>query len=315
MRARIKAVAILFAFLAIWGCSPVKVAEPFAPTEAHTDYVAALSRLGLHERRMGAAWISAGEMALEAPVAIEVPYNDMGVFDAAVPRALAYRFSVARGRRIDIGFEPRDDEGTPVWQFPFFADVFLVPAGEDDDPEHVASLPTAFNRMYFEARRSSEYILRIQPELLVGGRYALSITETPSLAFPVSGKDETAVGSFFGDPRDGGAREHHGIDIFAERGTYVLAPSPAQVRRVAERGLGGNTIVLWDQARSLNLYFAHLDTQLVRAGETVRPGDIIGTVGNTGNAATTPPQLHFGIYTRYWQPIDPYQYVSGAGDG
>jgi hypothetical protein len=44
------------------------------------------------------------------------------------------------------------------------------------------------------------------------------------------------------------------------------------------------------------LYYAHLDEQLVSDGQRVRRGDTIGLVGNTGNAATTSPHLHFGIY-------------------
>jgi murein DD-endopeptidase MepM/ murein hydrolase activator NlpD len=48
----------------------------------------------------------------------------------------------------------------------------------------------------------------------------------------------------------------------------------------------------------MRLYYAHLDTQLVVPGQFVRAGEPIGTVGNTGNAITTPPHLHFGVYWR-----------------
>ena len=49
---------------------------------------------------------------------------------------------------------------------------------------------------------------------------------------------------------------------------------------------------------NLRLYYAHLDTQLVAPGQIVRAGDPIGTIGNTGNAITTPPHLHFGVFLR-----------------
>jgi SH3-like domain-containing protein len=47
-------------------------------------------------------------------------------------------------------------------------------------------------------------------------------------------------------------------------------------------------------------YYAHLDSQVVRRGDRVLAGDTIGFVGNTGNARTTPPHLHFGIASRGW---------------
>ena len=52
-----------------------------------------------------------------------------------------------------------------------------------------------------------------------------------------------------------------------------------------------------------SLYYAHLDRQAVRRGDVVKMGDTLGFVGNTGNARTTPPHLHFGIYSR--RPYDP----------
>ena len=59
--------------------------------------------------------------------------------------------------------------------------------------------------------------------------------------------------------------------------------------------------------RGRSFYYAHLDSQLVRRGQRVQPGDTVGLVGNTGNARTTPPHLHFGLYQR--GPVDPYPYL------
>lgn len=52
----------------------------------------------------------------------------------------------------------------------------------------------------------------------------------------------------------------------------------------------------------------HLDKQLVQEGQLVKKGDVVGTVGNTGNARTTPAHLHFGVYTSSG-PIDPYPFI------
>jgi SH3-like domain-containing protein len=80
----------------------------------------------------------------------------------------------------------------------------------------------------------------------------------------------------------------------------------AIVRRVRTGGLGGKTVWLRD-GRGRSFYYAHLDSQMVRRGTRVQPGDTLGLVGNTGNARTTPPHLHFGIYQR--GPVDPYPFV------
>ncbi|RYZ28641.1 MAG: M23 family metallopeptidase, partial [Chitinophagaceae bacterium] len=57
------------------------------------------------------------------------------------------------------------------------------------------------------------------------------------------------------------------------------------------------------------LYYAHLDEQLVREGQTVKKGEVVGLVGNTGNAKTTPPHLHFGIYG-FGGAVDPHPFVN-----
>ena len=72
---------------------------------------------------------------------------------------------------------------------------------------------------------------------------------------------------------------------------------------------GEKTVWLRDGERGLSYYYAHLDSQLVRAGEYVERGDTVGLVGNTGNARTTPPHLHFGIYANGAR--DPYPYLQG----
>jgi murein DD-endopeptidase MepM/ murein hydrolase activator NlpD len=75
--------------------------------------------------------------------------------------------------------------------------------------------------------------------------------------------------------------------------------------------LGGNVLWLRPEGTLWTAYYAHLDRQLVKAGDYVRKGQVIGTVGNTGNARTTPSHLHFGIYT--WEgAINPYPVVKNS---
>jgi murein DD-endopeptidase MepM/ murein hydrolase activator NlpD len=121
-----------------------------------------------------------------------------------------------------------------------------------------------------------------------------------------------AVRSYFRDPRDAGRREHHGVDIFAPRDTPVVAAASGFVSSVGTNRLGGNVVWLWDPDRKQSHYYAHLSSQAVRIGQRVDAGDVVGYVGNTGNARTTPPHLHFGIYAFREGPIDPLPFVAGA---
>jgi hypothetical protein len=163
--------------------------------------------------------------------------------------------------------------------------------------------------MTYEAERDGAYLLRLQPELLRGARYLLTVRVEGSLAFPVQGRDGRAVQSLFGAARDAGRRAHHGVDIFARRGTPVLAAASG-IASVGTNQLGGRVVWVRDALLRRSLYYAHLDSQLVVTGQMVRAGDTLGLVGNTGNARTTPPHLHFGIYVRGEGPVDPLPFIA-----
>jgi len=100
------------------------------------------------------------------------------------------------------------------------------------------------------------------------------------------------------------------VDIFAPRGTPVIAAAEGYVSRVDTTAVGGRVIWLRDNQRNASLYYAHLQEILIRDDARVRPGDTIGLVGNTGNARTTPPHLHFGVYLRGEGPFDPWDFLA-----
>jgi murein DD-endopeptidase MepM/ murein hydrolase activator NlpD len=129
-----------------------------------------------------------------------------------------------------------------------------------------------------------------------------------TLEVPVRGVERRALHSSWAEPRSG-HRKHQGIDIFARRGTPVVAAAEGIVVRIGTTDrLGGNTV--WVAGKPSTLYYyAHLDgfRPGLRIGEHVEAGDVLGRVGNTGNARTTPPHLHFGMYPlvqAFW-PVDP----------
>ena len=99
-----------------------------------------------------------------------------------------------------------------------------------------------------------------------------------------------------------GHRLHLGNDIFAARGAKVRAPVGGVVRH-ASGAVAGNAFYLAGNDGH-TYYFAHLDT-LGPAGR-VDAGDVVGTVGNSGNARTTPPHLHFGMQSAGGAPLNPY---------
>ena len=89
----------------------------------------------------------------------------------------------------------------------------------------------------------------------------------------------------------------------------MLAAAAGRVTGVREGGLGGKVVWQLDRDRGQYLYYAHLDSQAVVRRQEIEPGDTIGFVGNTGNARTTPPHLHFGIYRRGLGPVDPWPFL------
>lgn len=88
-----------------------------------------------------------------------------------------------------------------------------------------------------------------------------------------------------------------------------MAAADGTVTGVREGGIGGKVVWLRPEGKAISLYYAHLDEQLVREGQSVKKGDVLGLVGNTGNARTTPAHLHFGVYG-FSGPTDPAPYVN-----
>lgn len=273
-------------------------------TTLHEAYQASLEQAGLLGTALGRDWVAASLYVLAEPAPIELPYRESGYLPADSAMALAYRFEARRGQRYMIVL---DIEGSSDLRL--FVDLFRAPRDSLDAPRHVASADSLTSGIEGEFHRDDNYLLRLQPELLRGGRYTLTIDVDASLAFPVEGKDSRAILSGFGASRDGGRREHHGVDIFAPRGTPVLAAASGRITRVREAGLGGKVVWQLDRDRGQYLYYAHLDSQAVVPRQVVELGDTVGFVGNSGNARTTPPHLHFGIYRRGLGPIDPWPFV------
>ena len=265
-------------------------------------YEAGLTEAGLGRSALVRDWLEAGERALSEAPSVALLHREEGFLDPGAPAAFAYRVRVERGQQASFAMHLAGDSASQV-----FLDAWLV-VDSASTLDRVAAADSGERVLTIEPRRSGEYVLRAQPELLRGGRFTITLTVGPTMSFPVLRGRNTDIGSGFGDPRDGGTRDHHGIDVFARRGTPALAAADAYVARVDSSGLGGLVVWLRDQ-RGHALYYAHLDRQLVRVGEIVSAGDTVGLVGRTGNARTTPAHLHFGLYRRGEGPVDPEWFV------
>jgi murein DD-endopeptidase MepM/ murein hydrolase activator NlpD len=290
--------------LALAACDPGALRRQLPSRPPREAYVQQLEAAELHRTAVGRDWIAAGARALAAPAAAVLPLREQGAFVAEQPAAVAWRITPRRGQRLTVRVEAAADSGTRL-----FSELFAVPADTAREPRLLESADSLGATFTLEAdEEGAAYLLRLQPELLRAVRWTVVLESGPSLAFPVEGRDSRAVRSVWGADRDGGARSHEGIDIFAPRGTPVLAGSDG-IAQASENRLGGTVVFLRDGSRGQSLYYAHLDRHAVTSGQRVRRGDTLGFVGNTGNARTTAPHLHFGIYRRGEGAIDPYPFV------
>lgn len=94
---------------------------------------------------------------------------------------------------------------------------------------------------------------------------------------------------------------HKGVDIFAERGTDLRPATPGIVISTGNISMGGNYILVLGAKWKLH-YYAHLNSISTSGLSYVSSSEIIGTVGDSGNAAGKPPHLHYSIVSLLPRP-------------
>ncbi len=127
----------------------------------------------------------------------------------------------------------------------------------------------------------------------------MMLGEEPIEYLPIPILFGVSVGDFtdtWGEARASG-RIHAGTDIIAHRGELVVSPTDAVVTKIGYDNKGGNFVITANPGGE-QFYFAHLDraAENLSVGDVLKSGDIIGYVGNTGNARGKSPHLHLGIY-------------------
>lgn len=141
----------------------------------------------------------------------------------------------------------------------------------------------------------------------------------PKLIIPVLGVRPEQLRDTFNEARSQD-RVHSAIDITAPQGTPVVAAADGTIHKLDISDRGGITIYQMSSVEKLVLYYAHLDrySENLKQGQTVRQGDTIAYVGDTGNAGAGNYHLHFAIWivtdpNRYWDgaSINPYPLLHG----
>jgi hypothetical protein len=143
---------------------------------------------------------------------------------------------------------------------------------------------------------------RVHPPL-TGGRYV----------FPVYGP--SSYSDSYGYPR-ADVSYHHGVDVFGQLGQPLVAIADGTVFSVGWNRIGGNRLWIRD-AQGNEFYYAHLSafSTLAVDGAHVKAGQVVGFMGNTGDAEATPYHLHFEVhpvsrlYLGYDGAVDPYPYL------
>ena len=139
------------------------------------------------------------------------------------------------------------------------------------------------------------------------------------LLVPVAGINASQLRDTYYDGRSEG-RTHEALDIMAAGGTPVLAAANGTIVRLFQSDKGGITLYQLDTSGLYIYYYAHLQRYAdgVAEGKAVRRGEVIGYVGDTGNAGTGNYHLHFAISKpvapRKWSgglPINPYPILAG----
>ncbi|HYZ29305.1 MAG TPA: M23 family metallopeptidase [Thermoleophilaceae bacterium] len=137
--------------------------------------------------------------------------------------------------------------------------------------------------------------------------WAAELLGRPGYAFPVAGEHNFV--DTFGAPRSD-VPVHVGNDVFATFGTPVVAVADGRLYRVGTLKISGNRLWLRDK-KGFRYFYAHLSDFAAAAynGADVHAGEVIGFVGNTGDAEPTPPHLHFEVHMPDGAVVDPYPYL------
>jgi murein DD-endopeptidase MepM/ murein hydrolase activator NlpD len=248
----------------------------------------------------GRQWLESVRAALDEAREVTAPFANRGGATDGDAAPAAFSFEARAGQILEVTLvrDPAAVANTHT-----YVDVFrVVNVLGESLHERLAALRPSASSLRSRLPSDGRYHVLVQTDGAGAGEYRLTLELAAALPFPVPGGREDAIRSLFGASRDDGRRHHEGIDIFVQRLTPVLAVAAGRVMP-RQDALGGNTV--WLNTPGTSYYYAHLDRVAVRDQQRVKPGDVLGYVGNTGNARNMPSHLHFGVYRWGREPVDP----------
>jgi murein DD-endopeptidase MepM/ murein hydrolase activator NlpD len=280
--------------LSVSGSTP-----PFAPEQPAPAGVArSAARPQVSD---GVQWLRATRAALDEPLPVTLPF---AAEDGLATGGTAFAFDGSAGQVLELTL--RGDAAAPGEAI--YVDVFrVVDVLGQRLHERLAALRPSASILKTKLPSDGTYHVLVQGAA-GRGRFALQLELAATLPFPVVGAERDSIRSLFGASRDAGRRHHQGVDIFVQRLTPVLAVAAGRAMP-RQDPLGGNTV--WLNTPGVSYYYAHLDRVAVTDQQRVKPGDVLGYVGNTGNAGGVPSHLHFGVYRWGREPIDPLPLLVG----
>lgn len=172
---------------------------------------------------------------------------------------------------------------------------------EKKRPQLVSRLHQDLQELRKEAFQSELSLSELREFLQEQKSLLLSI---PSL-WPVFGPISSGFGDTRFHPSSGGTKPHKGVDISVPPGTPIIAPADGVVTYVGREWDYGLMICL-DHGHGFSTAYGHLKELAVRPGDKVRTGQVIGTVGVTGNS--TGPHLHYEVRIQ-GNPVNPFRYI------
>ena len=276
---------IAIAIFAI-SCKRVPVSHWF-PVTPQEHYEQELYKANAEKTVAGQTWFKSAKQVLNDTLFTTVPSQERFYLGDSIP-AQSIRLKIPEGRKLVINtFKNEDDSLSKL-----FLELYRIKT--NGKPQRIEYLKTNENILTTADNEGDTLLIRIQTGLNDKIHVSLSLTTQPTLTFPLANHGIQNLISFWGAQRDGGIRSHEGIDIKAPRGTSAVAAENGFITQTGTNNLGGKIIFLSASGSPYSIYYAHLDSQLVSVGQRVVRGDTLGLVGNTGNAITTAPHLHFG---------------------
>ena len=252
----------------------------------------------------GGRWLEGTLAALDDAAEVRMPFAARGELGGAADVAAAYAFRAWAGQTLEITLR-RDSSS----EAPIYVEVFrVVDVLGQGLRERLTTLRPSAASMRTRLPSDGIYHVLVQTGATGAGHYGLTLELDASLPFPVVGGEADSIRGLFGASRDAGRRDHEGVDIFVQRLTPVLAVASGSAVR-GHDALGGNTV--WLNTPGTSYYYAHLDRIAVSDQQRVKVGDVLGYVGNSGNASGMPSHLHFGVYRWGREPIDPLPLLLG----